>query len=62
MVSTPTTMTAEQLFHAGDTGRCELTRGRLVMMTPAGGEHGRIVVNLGFLLHAYVMERRAFTM
>jgi len=38
--------TAEQLLRAGDIGRCELIRGELRMMLPAGDEHGRIIVEL----------------
>lgn len=42
--------TAEQLLHAGDIGRCELIRGKLVMMSPAGEEHGGIANKVAFLL------------
>ena len=38
--------TAEELLRAGDIGRCELVRGELRMMIPAGYEHGRITMNL----------------
>ena len=38
--------TAEQLLRAGDIGRCELIRGELRMMIPAGGEHGRVIINV----------------
>ncbi len=38
--------TAKQLWEAGDIGRCELVRGQLVMMSPAGGEHGRVTMEL----------------
>jgi Uma2 family endonuclease len=40
------TTTAEELLRAGDIGRCELIRGKLRMMLPAGFEHGRIALNL----------------
>ncbi|MFM8378843.1 MAG: hypothetical protein ACKOB1_05890 [Planctomycetia bacterium] len=33
--------TAADLLAAGDLGPCELVRGTLVMMSPAGFEHGR---------------------
>jgi Uma2 family endonuclease len=33
-------ITAEELFKMGDIGRCELIYGELVMMSPAGAEHG----------------------
>ena len=38
--------TAEQLLEAPDLGRCELVRGELVMMSPAGYEHGVIAGNI----------------
>jgi hypothetical protein len=39
--------TAEALLAAGDIGRCELVRGELIMMSPAGSEHGWVVMNIG---------------
>ena len=39
--------TADELLRAGDIGRCELVRGKLVMMNPTGHEHGRVALNLG---------------
>jgi hypothetical protein len=38
--------TAERLLQALNLGRCELLRGQLIMMSPAGAKHGRIVVNV----------------
>ena len=58
MVSTGSITTAEELFEAGDIGRCELIRGQVVMMTPAGGEHGRMMIKLGALLQTYVAQHR----
>jgi len=46
--------TAEQLFHAGDLGRCELVRGTLVMMNPTGGVHGRVALRIAAALSAHV--------
>jgi Uma2 family endonuclease len=46
--------TAEQLFLASDLGRCELLRGELRMMSPAGSKHGRIALHLGGLLSDFV--------
>jgi Uma2 family endonuclease len=46
--------TAAQLLHAEGLGRCELVRGELVMMTPAGFEHGRIVISLSTPLASFV--------
>ena len=47
--------TAEQLLRAGDIGRCELLRGELRMMNPAGGEHGRVTAHLSFLLSTHIV-------
>ena len=49
-------MTAEQLFHAPDMGRCELLRGELMMMSPSGAMHGRYVDILERWLGNYVAE------
>lgn len=41
-------VTADELPHMPDDGfRCELVRGELRRMTPAGSEHGRIAMNFG---------------
>lgn len=53
--------TADQLLRAGDFGRCELVRGELRMMLPAGGEHGRIAAKLTCYLGNHVMSRRLGT-
>jgi Uma2 family endonuclease len=50
--------TAEQLLAAGDIGRCELVHGELVMMPPAGFDHGRIASNLTLLLGGFVREKK----
>jgi Uma2 family endonuclease len=50
--------TAEQLLAAGDIGRCELIRGELRMMTPAGWDHGVIAGELFRLLSSYVRKRK----
>ena len=49
--------TAEGLLTAGDIGPCELVRGELVMMSPAGFEHGVITQRIAAFLHAYVAPR-----
>lgn len=49
--------TADQLLQAEGLGRCELIRGALTMMTPAGFEHGRIVMRLGHRLESFVEPR-----
>jgi Uma2 family endonuclease len=39
--------TAEQLLRTPGLGRCELVRGELIMMSPAGFEHGRVIMEIG---------------
>jgi len=53
--------TAEQLLQARDIGRCELVRGKFIMMNPAGGEHGRITMNLSAPIAVYVKAHRLGT-
>jgi Uma2 family endonuclease len=51
--ATPTT--AKQLAAMPDDGkRYELVHGELRMMSPAGGQHGRIAMRLGSMLEQYV--------
>ncbi len=49
--------TAEQLFQASDLGRCELLRGELIMMSPAGSKHGMIAARLAAILEDFVQSR-----
>jgi Uma2 family endonuclease len=58
MVTTQPITTAEQLFQAPDLGRCELLRGQLIMMSPAGSKHGMIALRVGRLLSEFVEPRR----
>jgi Uma2 family endonuclease len=46
--------TARQLFEAPNLGRCELVRGELVMLSPAGFEHGVIAGRLLGCLYDFV--------
>ena len=57
MLTTQPITTAEQLFQAPDLGRCELLRGELIMMSPAGSEHGMIVAEIGGILRDFVEPR-----
>lgn len=50
--------TAEQLYRATGLGRCELVRGELKMMTPAGFEHGRIAATIAAELAIHVKRNR----
>ena len=45
MYAAPHITNAEELWDAGDIGRCELVRGELLMMSPAEEEHGRVANN-----------------
>ncbi len=51
----PPITTADELLRMGDIGRCELVRGKLVMMNPTGHEHGWIALNLGGLIRNHVL-------
>lgn len=50
-------ITGEELLAMGDIGPCELIDGRIVPMSPTGGEHGDIEMTLGFALKAFVQQR-----
>ena len=50
-------MTAEQLLQSPGLGRCELIQGELVMMSPSGFEHGRVVMRIAGPLTDFVEER-----
>jgi Uma2 family endonuclease len=57
MATTNSITTADELLRAApDLGRCELVRGELIMDSPAGEEHGWIVMNLGAPLTAFVKQ------
>ena len=56
MTTTEKIVTAEQLLSAPGLGRCELVRGELIMMSPAGARHGRIVVNITTPLDVFVRQ------
>ncbi|MGD0899495.1 MAG: Uma2 family endonuclease [Thermoguttaceae bacterium] len=56
MATTDQITTAEQLLEAHGLGRCELLRGELVMMSPAGSEHGVVVVRVTGPLNAFVRQ------
>jgi len=57
MAATQPITTAEQLFQAPDLGRCELLRGELIMMSPAGSEHGMIVAEIAGILRDFIKPR-----
>jgi len=49
--------TAQQLLEAPDLGPCELVRGKLVMLSPGGFEHGVIAGNVHGCLARFVKQR-----
>jgi len=51
-------ITGEELLAMGDIGPCELINGRIVPMTPAGGEHGALEIRLGRYLDEFVTNRQ----
>jgi Uma2 family endonuclease len=50
-------ITGEELQHMSDLGPCELIDGRIVPMSPASDEHGRIEVNFAVALKQFVKDR-----
>ena len=54
MATVESITTAEQLFHMPELGRCELVRGELIMMSPAGSQHGAIAAQLAWILKDFV--------
>lgn len=51
-------LTAEQLLLIAGDRRCELVKGELISMAPAGFDHGAIISNLQFLLVQHVKKHR----
>ncbi len=51
-------ITADELSRMGDIGRCEILYGELIMMSPAGLEHGDVALRIGRLLAEYVETHR----
>lgn len=51
-------VTADELYAMGDIGRCELVRGEIVRMAPAGDLHGRVTGELTVLLGGFIRQHR----
>ncbi|HEY4759453.1 MAG TPA: Uma2 family endonuclease, partial [Thermoguttaceae bacterium] len=51
-------VSAEELFQTPNLGRCELVRGELIMMSPAGSQHGWIIGKLTVLLGKFVLAEK----
>jgi Uma2 family endonuclease len=54
MTTTKPLITADFLLRTPDLGRCELVCGELIQMTPAGYEHGSIIINISTPLATFV--------
>jgi Uma2 family endonuclease len=54
-------VTADQLLEMGDIGRCELIYGELVMMSPAGAEHGEVAARFSIYVGSFVLEQKLGT-
>ncbi len=54
-----TQMTAEQLLdRSSELGRCELIKGELRRMSPAGGTHGEYVSEISFYIGSFVKQHQ----
>jgi Uma2 family endonuclease len=51
-------ITGEELASMPDLGPCELVLGRIVEMSPTGGEHGRVEANFCVALRSFVQPRK----
>lgn len=49
-------ITADELLRMGDIGRCELIYGELIMMSPAGAEHGVVTARIIRAITQFVEE------
>ncbi|MCH8805617.1 MAG: Uma2 family endonuclease [Planctomycetes bacterium] len=59
-MSTKTLVTADEFESiAEQLGPCELVRGEVLRMSPAGFDHGRICANVTFLLEAWARRRES---
>jgi hypothetical protein len=61
MATTERITTAEQLFCTPNLGRCELVRGELIMMSPAGARHGAIAMRIAIRIGMFVEQHRLGT-
>ncbi|HVT90682.1 MAG TPA: Uma2 family endonuclease [Tepidisphaeraceae bacterium] len=55
-IITSKSITADELFAMGDIGRCELIYGELVMMGPAGAEHGVVAGRIFHAISQFVVD------
>lgn len=57
MTTTTNPITAEQLLSMANIGPCELVKGEVIHMTPAGAEHGDIAAELLYRIKSHVEGR-----
>jgi Uma2 family endonuclease len=57
MTTTSQPVTAEQLLAMGNDRPCELIAGEIVMMTPAGYQHGTVAGRIAILIGSHAMKR-----
>src|SRR5829696_7443182 len=53
-----TSVTADELFAMGDIGRCELVRGEIIRMSPAGAEHGDVAAEAARIIGNHVKAKK----
>jgi Uma2 family endonuclease len=58
MAITEHLISADELFQMPHSGRCELVRGEIITMTPAGSLHGKISACLGAILFKFVEGKK----
>ena len=58
MATTTQRVTAEELLAMSLDGPCELIAGEIVMMTPAGYEHGTVAGKIFGLLWSHVVKSK----
>jgi Uma2 family endonuclease len=58
MTTSSKLITADELLKMGDIGRCELIYGELVMMSPAGAEHGAVAGKIFRLIANFVEQHQ----
>lgn len=57
-VAAPKLITADELFEMGDVGRCELIRGQIVTLAPAGFDHGGVASEIDSQIRVFVTRYR----
>ena len=58
MTQTDKLLTGDDLLAMGDIGSCELIDGRIMSMSPTGGEHGYLEFRMGFELERFVRQQQ----